>query len=112
VDPERPFLPPDSRLSEIGDPQDLAGLHEGTTSEDTVDKDAFSIAEFCERHSISRSAFYNSLKDGTGPRTMKVGTRRLISREASAAWRRQCESPPTKADGAGQEGIEMRVAAA
>ena len=57
-----------------------------------MDKDAFSIDEFCTRHSISRSAFYNSLKDGTGPRTMKVGTRTLISREASADWRRQREA--------------------
>jgi predicted DNA-binding transcriptional regulator AlpA len=70
-------------------------------------KDAFSVREFCERHSISRSAFYISLKNGTGPRTMKVGTRTLVSREASADWRRQCETPPAgKTDSAAQEGTE------
>jgi predicted DNA-binding transcriptional regulator AlpA len=54
--------------------------------------DAFSIPEFCRRHGISRSAFYNALAAGTGPRIMKVGSRTLISREAAAEWRRRCES--------------------
>ena len=77
-----------------------------------MDKDAFSIPEFCARHSISRSAFYNMVRDGTGPRTMKVGSRTLVSREASADWRRQCESPPAgKTDSAAQEGTQPRKAA-
>ena len=56
-----------------------------------MEKDAFSVDEFCKRHSISRSGFYLSVKNGTGPRTMKFGTRTLISREACAEWRRQRE---------------------
>jgi len=66
-----------------------------------MEKDAFSVVEFCKRHSISRSGFYLSLKNGTGPRTMKVGTRTLISREACADWRRQREiaSAGQKEDG-------------
>jgi predicted DNA-binding transcriptional regulator AlpA len=59
-----------------------------------MDKFAFSVAEFCGTHNISRAMFYTLLKAGTGPKTMKVGTRTLVSREAAAEWRRQCESDP------------------
>jgi len=56
-----------------------------------MDKDAFSIFEFCLRHGISRSAFYNAIKAGQGPRLMKVGARVMISREAAEQWRRERE---------------------
>jgi predicted DNA-binding transcriptional regulator AlpA len=55
------------------------------------DKDAFSILEFCARHGMSRSAFYNAIKAGQGPRLMKVGSRVMISREAAEAWRHDRE---------------------
>jgi predicted DNA-binding transcriptional regulator AlpA len=60
------------------------------------DKDAFSILEFCARHGMSRSAFYNSLKAGQGPRLMRVGTRVMVSREAAAEWRREREQASTQ----------------
>jgi predicted DNA-binding transcriptional regulator AlpA len=60
-----------------------------------MDRDAFDILEFCHRHAISRSAFYNSVKNGTGPRLMRLGTRVLISREAAEAWRREREQVTT-----------------
>jgi predicted DNA-binding transcriptional regulator AlpA len=60
------------------------------------DKDAFSILEFCARHGMSRSAFYNSLKAGQGPRVMKVGSRVMVSREAAAEWRREREQASAK----------------
>jgi hypothetical protein len=49
--------------------------------------DAYSIEEFCRRHSISVQLFYK-LRDQM-PATFTVGNRRLISREAAAAWRRE-----------------------
>jgi predicted DNA-binding transcriptional regulator AlpA len=55
-------------------------------------KDSYSVIEFCQRHGISRSAFYNALKVGEGPRLMRVGNRVMISREAAAEWRRQREA--------------------
>ena len=55
-------------------------------------KKAFSIDEFCSVHGISRAMFYKILKEGGGPRTMRVGSRTLISDEASADWRRQMEA--------------------
>jgi predicted DNA-binding transcriptional regulator AlpA len=53
---------------------------------------AFSIAEFCELHDISRAHFYNIIKTGDGPRMMEVGGRKVISREAAADWRREREA--------------------
>jgi hypothetical protein len=54
------------------------------------DADAYSIEEFCARHRISVQLFYKNRKQM--PRTFTVGTRRLISKEAAAAWRRARES--------------------
>lgn len=55
-------------------------------------KQAFSIQEFCDDHSISRAKFYLLTKEGKAPNLMKVGRRRLISVEAATEWRRQMES--------------------
>ena len=52
---------------------------------------AFSIAEFCRRHGISRPHFYNLSKSGDRPAVMRVGRRTLISAEAAAEWRRRME---------------------
>jgi predicted DNA-binding transcriptional regulator AlpA len=52
---------------------------------------ALSIDEFCAAHSISRSMYYKLRDQGKGPREMEVGTRRLISDEAGADWRRARE---------------------
>jgi predicted DNA-binding transcriptional regulator AlpA len=52
---------------------------------------ASGIDQFCSAHNISRAMFYKLLKLGQGPRLMKVGARTLISDEAAADWRRQCE---------------------
>jgi predicted DNA-binding transcriptional regulator AlpA len=47
----------------------------------------FTIPQFCEAHDISYGHFYKMQRDGTGPRTMKMGTRRVISVEEAARWR-------------------------
>jgi len=52
---------------------------------------AFSIAEFCRRHGISRAHFYNLWTTGEAPTVMRVGRRTLISAEAAAQWRRRME---------------------
>jgi hypothetical protein len=54
------------------------------------DADAFTVSEFCARHRISVQLFYKFRSEM--PATFTVGTRRLISREAAAAWRRARES--------------------
>jgi hypothetical protein len=54
------------------------------------DADAFTVNEFCARHRISVQLFYKNRNEM--PRTFRVGTRVLISREAAAAWRRAREN--------------------
>jgi predicted DNA-binding transcriptional regulator AlpA len=52
-----------------------------------MEKFAYSIKEFCFQHDISRSKFYDLLKNGLAPKMMQVGRRRLISVEAAKEWR-------------------------
>jgi hypothetical protein len=54
--------------------------------------DAYTIAEFCRRHAISERMFFKMQRLGLGPRLMSVGTRKLISIEAAAEWRREREA--------------------
>ncbi|MEI8715878.1 helix-turn-helix transcriptional regulator [Mesorhizobium sp. ISC11] len=62
--------------------------------------EAYNIPEFCAAHRISRATFYNLLNDGHAPRTMKVGSRVLISKEAAADWRKACEAGTAKPEAA------------
>ena len=62
--------------------------------DDADDIDAFSIRQFCRRHSISVGFYFKLKKAGLAPREMAVGARVLISKEAAAAWRRARESEP------------------
>ena len=61
------------------------------------DRAAFTIAEFCGAHRISRSKLYHLWAAGTGPRVMKVGVKVLISIEAAAEWRREREQAAAEA---------------
>jgi hypothetical protein len=48
-------------------------------------RDADGVTRFCRQHDISPSF-------GRGPRFMRAGDRRIISREAGADWRRELEA--------------------
>jgi len=50
------------------------------------------IPEFCKNWCISRSKFYQLVKDGDGPDLIKVGTRTIISNAASARWGAEMEA--------------------
>jgi hypothetical protein len=54
-----------------------------------MQKLAFSVAEFCDSHSLSRGVFYKLLSTNKGPRLSKVGNRTLITAEDAAEWRRR-----------------------
>jgi hypothetical protein len=56
-----------------------------------VDRDAYSVNEFCTQNGISRAYLYLLWRRGQGPRSMQVGGRRLISKEAGRDWRRSAE---------------------
>jgi len=50
---------------------------------------AFTIDEFAEAHRMSRGMVYKLWKAGIGPRWMNVGSKRIITDEAAAEWRRE-----------------------
>lgn len=62
----------------------------------TAMNSTYTVPQFCDGHNVSRTHFYALLKDGKGPRLMKVGRRTLISAEAAVAWRKRMEdeTPP------------------
>jgi hypothetical protein len=52
----------------------------------------YTVDEFCIAHGkISRAFFYKLVKQGLGPRLLKIGHRTLITMEAAAEWRREME---------------------
>jgi len=56
-----------------------------------MDREAYTIDEFCRTHGISRAHYFNIQNRGEGPRVMRVGARVLVSRESAAEWRRSRE---------------------
>jgi hypothetical protein len=52
------------------------------------ESEASSIATFCRRHGISIATYYNLKSTGQAPEEAVVRGRRLITKEAAAAWRR------------------------
>lgn len=56
-----------------------------------------SVEEFCQRHGICRATFYKILKDGKGPRIMKVGGQTRISDAAESDWIREREQAAAEA---------------
>jgi hypothetical protein len=53
---------------------------------------AYSIKQFCARHGISQSLYFELQKDKLGPLIMEVRGRVLISKEAARRWRRAREA--------------------
>ena len=56
-----------------------------------MSKSAFSPTEFCDQHGIARTTLYTLIKEGRGPKVIKVGRRTLITSEAAAEWRQRME---------------------
>jgi hypothetical protein len=54
--------------------------------------DAYTVDEFCDLNRISRVKFYALLREGRGPRLMRVDSKIRISKEAAADWRRASEA--------------------
>ena len=58
--------------------------HSGATTAPAL----YSIAQFCAENCISRSLYYQKLKDGTVPPIIKIGRKSVISVAAAEEWRR------------------------
>jgi hypothetical protein len=54
---------------------------------------ALSIRQFCTAIGISEAKYFELKSRGRGPVEMHVSRRVLITPEAAADWRRQCETP-------------------
>lgn len=52
----------------------------------------YTIAEFCRVHHICRATFYKMMREGSGPRILRIRRRVLITPEAVEDWRRQREA--------------------
>jgi hypothetical protein len=57
------------------------------TKFEQTELDAYSIEEFCRRHSISRGTYFNMRNAGKGPREAHILGRVLITKEAALEWR-------------------------
>jgi hypothetical protein len=62
---------------------------------------AMTISEFCEAHRLSRSYFYVLVREGRGPKLMRLRSKTLISVEAAADWRQKMEQIEIAKKGAG-----------
>jgi hypothetical protein len=57
---------------------------------------AFTVAEFCEAHRISRTKLYQLWQVGLGPKVIRIGAKLIISTEAATEWRRSLENAARK----------------
>jgi predicted DNA-binding transcriptional regulator AlpA len=61
---------------------------------------SYSVDEFCQAERISRVLFYKLLKEGRGPRVMKLGARTTISPSSRAEWHARMEAESATHDAA------------
>jgi hypothetical protein len=59
---------------------------------------AYTVNEFCNAHRVSRAKLYQLWAAGLGPRFMHVGSKRIITIEAAADWRRAGEAIAASAE--------------
>ena len=57
-----------------------------------MEKKAYSITEFLEAYSLSRSTLYRLWHENRGPRTLRVRGKVLIPVEAAQDWARSMEA--------------------
>ena len=57
----------------------------------TAERAAYTVAEFCTAHRISRAQYYEMKKLGEAPDEMHAKNKILISVEAAARWRMERE---------------------
>jgi hypothetical protein len=65
----------------------MEAIQQNVTDRPFGSRRASTIDQFCADHSISRAMFYRLQKDGKAPRTMRAGSKQLITEEAAAEWR-------------------------
>jgi predicted DNA-binding transcriptional regulator AlpA len=63
-----------------------------------IGRAAYSIMEFCHAYGLGRSTFYRMQAAGLAPRTLAIGRRRIVTKEAATDWchRLEAASPEKK----------------
>lgn len=59
---------------------------EKTMPQEIAQPPVYSIEDFCRAFRIGRSKLYQLWEQDKGPRTVKIGTRVLISADAAQEW--------------------------
>jgi len=54
---------------------------------EVIEREAYTIEEFCRSHAISRGTFFNMRATGTGPREKRAMGRVLITKDSAREWR-------------------------
>lgn len=57
-----------------------------------MDKQAFTIAEFCEAYKVSRGRLHELDQAGLGPKTYRIASRPYVSLSAAREWQQRMES--------------------
>ncbi len=78
---------------------------------DTLELGSSTVDEFCRRHGVSKTTYYEMQKQGIGPREMRFGRIVRISPAAEADWIRATENP-TAAIEASRAKLRQRARAA
>ena len=76
---------------------------------DLGEEGAMSVAQFCQRFKMSRSSFYNLVRDGKGPALVRASGRPRISYAAARAWRERHEQAASAAMQAESEGDDAAL---
>jgi hypothetical protein len=54
-----------------------------------VEKQAYTVTEFCRAFEISKAMFYKLRKEGIGPEIIKIGRSTRITLEAIDLWKKK-----------------------
>lgn len=57
-----------------------------------MDKQAFTIAEFCDAYHISRGRLHELDRAGLGPKIYRIASRPYVSLSAAQEWQQRMES--------------------
>ena len=83
-------LPPCNRRHRRGHHQGIAAVD----PEQSLERAAYTLAEFCFRNHISRPAYHRLRAEGRGPVEMRIGLNMIrITAEAERDWQRLMQEP-------------------
>ncbi len=57
-----------------------------------MEKQAFTLAEFCRTYKVSRGRLYELEQAELGPKTYRIASRRYVSLSAAQEWQQRMES--------------------